>query len=32
MNGTIVLDDTAGETTFRVSLPAIAAPASKVAA
>lgn len=32
MNGTIVLDDTAGETTFRVSLPAIGTPASKVAA
>jgi signal transduction histidine kinase len=32
MNGTIVLDDTAGETTFRVSLPAIGTPASKVSA
>lgn len=32
MNGTILLDDTAPETTFRVSLPAMGAPGSKVAA
>lgn len=32
MNGTIVLDDMGLETTFRVSLPAIGTPASKVAA
>ncbi|MFZ0100179.1 MAG: ATP-binding protein [Gemmobacter sp.] len=32
MNGTILLDDTAPETIFRVSLPAMGAPGSKVAA